>query len=146
MSFMELQTRRGDWYEVDGNDGGAIIPADLVACSIGTGHVFERGKDGAFPGLSRALGPYYIGGADSIYSVELVRGWCARYSAPGYMDCTDWCGPYPTEREAVDECKRLFGEDEDDGANSDTDDTDTADTADAPSAPTLDDLLGQGRN
>lgn len=27
-------------------------------------------------------------------------GWYARLSAPGYLDCTDWVGPFETEEEA----------------------------------------------
>jgi len=27
-------------------------------------------------------------------------GWYFRLSAPGYLDCTDWTGPYETEEEA----------------------------------------------
>jgi hypothetical protein len=35
-----------------------------------------------------------------VSEVEEVTGWWARLSAPGYMDATDWVGPYETEREA----------------------------------------------
>ena len=27
-------------------------------------------------------------------------GWYARLSAPGYLDCTDWSGPFDSEKEA----------------------------------------------
>ena len=32
---------------------------------------------------------------------RLGKGWGARLSAPGYLDCTDWVGPFPTENEAL---------------------------------------------
>jgi hypothetical protein len=32
--------------------------------------------------------------------VECERGVFCRLSAPGYMDCTDWMGPYNTHSEA----------------------------------------------
>jgi hypothetical protein len=28
-------------------------------------------------------------------------GWYGRLSAPGYLDCTEWSGPYKTEEEAL---------------------------------------------
>lgn len=28
--------------------------------------------------------------------------WYSRLSAPGYLDCTDWQGPYETEDEALE--------------------------------------------
>ena len=34
---------------------------------------------------------------------RLGKGWCARLSAPGYLDCTEWCGPCATEKEALRE-------------------------------------------
>ena len=35
---------------------------------------------------------------------ELAAGWYYRLSAPGYLDKTDWTGPYDTEREAERAC------------------------------------------
>jgi hypothetical protein len=32
---------------------------------------------------------------------RLEQGWYARLSAPGYLDCTDWSGPYESERDAL---------------------------------------------
>ena len=32
---------------------------------------------------------------------EDLAGYYFRLSAPGYMDCTEWSGPYQTEEEAV---------------------------------------------
>ncbi len=39
------------------------------------------------------------------------RGWYARLSAPGYTDCTDWSGPYASEREAHEALSDMFGDD-----------------------------------
>jgi len=33
-------------------------------------------------------------------SFEKIEGWFARLSAPGYLDSTDWSGPFETEKEA----------------------------------------------
>lgn len=55
---------------------------------------------------------------------EARAGWYSRLSAPGYMDCTDWDGPYPTESEAAQACADTFdicvecsGDDWDDNGN-----------------------------
>ena len=34
-------------------------------------------------------------------SWEKTSGWFARWSAPGYLDATEWMGPYDTEEEAI---------------------------------------------
>lgn len=39
---------------------------------------------------------------------EPEEGWYARLSAPGYMDCTDWTGPYPRAWQALREVCRLY--------------------------------------
>lgn len=39
------------------------------------------------------------------------EGWFYRLSAPGYMDCTDWSGPYASEVEAARACVSEYGDD-----------------------------------
>ncbi len=34
----------------------------------------------------------------------------ARLSAPGYLDCTDWVGPYLFESQAIEALYEMFGE------------------------------------
>lgn len=34
---------------------------------------------------------------------EAKKGWYSRLSAPGYLDCTDWQGPYATEVASIRE-------------------------------------------
>lgn len=36
-------------------------------------------------------------------------GWYSRLSAPGYLDCTDWFGPYETEDEAWTALYEAYG-------------------------------------
>jgi hypothetical protein len=35
-------------------------------------------------------------------------GWFHRLSAPGYLDCTDWCGPFDTRGEAEEACAEVY--------------------------------------
>ncbi len=73
--------------------------------------------------VSEGCGP--IRKPDDLESITLKTAWGARYSAPGYLDCTDWCLG-ETEDEAVAKCKELYGsdddeEDEEDDTNDDSD-------------------------
>lgn len=49
-------------------------------------------------------------------SIEHVTGkyWC-RLSAPGYMDCTDWSGPFNTLEEAKAEIESMWDVDSESG-------------------------------
>ena len=38
---------------------------------------------------------------DNRYLIDFTTGYGARLSAPGYLDCTDWC-VFDTEQEAID--------------------------------------------
>ena len=49
---------------------------------------------------------------------EIEAGWYGRLSAPGYLDCTDWQGPYTTADEAL---KDVMDEYEVDGEGNPTD-------------------------
>ena len=35
-------------------------------------------------------------------------GWYGRLSAPGYLDCTDWSGPYQSEEEAEEALNDMY--------------------------------------
>jgi hypothetical protein len=74
MAFMELDvTERCDWYEIDGDNGITYVPVNVV----GVGRDVINMRD------------YYDG--SRIDSVKIVHNqYGARYSAPGYMDQTDW--------------------------------------------------------
>lgn len=46
-----------------------------------------------------------------VEDVETVFGYFARLSAPGYLDSTDWCGPFTTEKAARRYLNKLYLED-----------------------------------
>lgn len=94
MAFMRPAAEFGDWILVDTSHGTEIVPADLVK-----------------EPTAESLADYIEG---EFYSAEVKRGtWCARLSAPGYMDCTPWQGPYPTEAEALADLAATYGDEAD---------------------------------
>lgn len=88
--FMQLQTYHGHFQRINNTSEGDILTPEEYA---------------EYPGNEEAAAAYNVEPED----VETVFGWFARYSAPGYMDCTDWMGPYDTEEEAAKECKEMYG-------------------------------------
>ena len=93
MSHMEKQVDYCTMYDVDTDCGSFLVPGDLV----GDNPSPEDFRD-------------YVDGEPEDFT--RVKGWFARLSAPGYMDCTDWIGPYDTEEEAIEELDALYGEEE----------------------------------
>ena len=53
--------------------------------------------------------PVDAGAPDDAYDVDTATGWFCRLSAPGYMDATDWSGPYATEEEAREAIREDHG-------------------------------------
>lgn len=80
--FMQPEIIEQDWYRVETSDGTWWVPDDCV------GNIIEDLEEFAS----------YVEGKPQSY--EKVHGFGARLSAPGYMDCTEWC-VFKTEEEAV---------------------------------------------
>ena len=78
--FMELQAIQEEFVEYEVNDETFMIPAEYEDIIPGIGRVLER----------------YTG------------KWFSRASAPGYLDCTIWLGPFDTEAEAMAEIQEYF--------------------------------------
>ena len=53
--------------------------------------------------------PVDAGAPEDAHDVDTVSGWFCRLSAPGYMDATDWSGPYDTEEEAREAIREGYG-------------------------------------
>lgn len=108
MSHMQTQVRYGSWLRVDTREGTDFIEADslyriLQSLGVEEGVVYDVDSpqwDHVLPRIREFF-------MDDPYSVELVDGWGARMSAPGYMDCTDWC-VFPTKEEAEEYLKDYY--------------------------------------
>ena len=83
MGFMEMQVFKGDGWEVETDNGSVASPdwdapdLDEIRAAIGTEKRIFLGDLGAC----------------EIHSVTYLSAkttWWGRYSAPGYLDCTDW--------------------------------------------------------
>lgn len=83
MEFMQKQINYNRWFIVETNQGTEAILQDLI------GKTLNPSK--------KELQPFIEG--NEIYSVNVVDGYGARLSAPGYLDCTEWV-VFETEEQA----------------------------------------------
>jgi hypothetical protein len=90
MAFMERETLLTDWFEVDTTMGTCWVPTDVAH--------------------EDALDDFVEGEIHEVTRRD--QCWGARLSAPGYMDCTDWCGGFATEEEAEAYLVEMYGDDE----------------------------------
>ena len=86
--FMQKQIVTMTAYIVETSDGTEIVPENCGVNGESDLHNYVNGLE--------------------IYEVNKAQGFYARLSAPGYMDCTDWIGPYDTEQEAMTELDNLY--------------------------------------
>lgn len=94
MAFMKKQVVHDLFLVVDTSAGGFSFPADVVGVTT----EFSVDAEGASTALLASVGEHVEG---KVYSVCSVRGWFARWSAPGYLDATEWSGPFSSEEEAA---------------------------------------------
>ena len=64
---------------------------------------------------------------DGACNVVKARGWYCRLSASGYMDCTDWDGPFTSQLRAEEHLVETHDDGNDDDAE-ETNDTDSDDS------------------
>lgn len=103
MAFMQREvTEPQTWLKIYGNHGITFVPIDALGSNRKS---FLLLSDKAKLSTAQV---YYEGTPDS---TELVKGFGARFSAPGYLDCTPW-SVFDTENEAN---AYLDSEDEDGG-------------------------------
>lgn len=113
--FMGVETIEGTWYEVE-HDHTDYVPADLIGEIDGLDkdgdevEADELGED-ARGELWAAVKDYIeCRRPDRLVRVIRREGWGARFSAPGYMDATEWVGVYDTEEEAEAEVREQHGD------------------------------------
>lgn len=91
MSFMSVETFHGKMMQFEGRNGIDIVPLDVAG--ITRDALVKESK--GFP-----------------IEESVISGIFARMSAPGYMDCTDWSGPYDTEDAAREDMRAMYGDDD----------------------------------
>ena len=97
MGFMRPIAEKMTVYRVDTDAGTFNVPADALF----SGDFDARGR------VRRDKIIAYTEGS-KVFSVRKVRGWFAHLSAPGYMDQTEWDGPYKTKKKALDAVKGAY--------------------------------------
>ena len=106
MAFMNYEiTNKQDWWQVEDNG------TNFYPCAY-----FRREEVFKMHDLDS-------GATDDLEKVTRIKGYGARLSAPGYLDCTEW-GVYDTKAEAKAALDEMYGDD--DEANEADDDEEEA--------------------
>lgn len=104
MSFMQPFAEYGTWYVLDGDAGGLLVSVEVA----GELPMDPDNPEYVVDENLWELADYY--GGSNIVEARVVKGWAARLSAPGYLDCTDWIGVYDTEALALAELESVYGD------------------------------------
>ena len=84
---MDIETKQSVWTVIDGTNGVTIYPDEIS--------ILEAIEDHGFQG---------------IYSIEVENGWAARYTMPGFLDCTEWVGVFQDEESAISTIEDMYSE------------------------------------
>lgn len=101
MGFMSRYTYHGSYARVETTRGDYIVPWN---------HCPDPTREELAQYAPEGIG---IIDADDITSVENHTGWYGRYSADGYLDCTDW-ETADSEEELAEMLDDLYGDFDDD--------------------------------
>ena len=103
MPFMKPQAVNQTMLHVETYNGTEYVPAELV------------GENPSAEDLQDYVHGEILLTDEGTPDMVREEGFYARFSANGFMDCTDWCGPRPSEEEALaylaethDVCPRCF--------------------------------------
>lgn len=114
MSFMQKQVELGEWILVDVSGETTVIPLEVVASAFNLRTADNKRRDLEWSDVESYVA-WHGDGEPEHLDIEIKYGWCARLSAPGYMDCSEWSGPYRSEGEALAALESMYPEDEEDG-------------------------------
>lgn len=79
--FMRPNIVQISMVEIDTTDGVVMLPVDHL--------------------------PLEVSNVTKVTAIHADK-WFSRLSAPGYLDCTDWIGPFDDEREALEALFQLY--------------------------------------
>lgn len=97
MGFMQARAERFEMLVVETTAGTEQVPLDLV------------GEAGDPKDLHDYVEGTVLLDSDGAPDTVVEDGWWARFTAPGYLDCTSWVGPYETETEALEALAESYG-------------------------------------
>jgi hypothetical protein len=97
MSFMQPEAVQMVMYHIETNVGTEYVPEDVC------GHIgLDMHPDDVYEQVEG-----YLEGSE-VNDFVRYEGWYGRLSASGYMDCTDWMGPYATSEDALAAVKEEY--------------------------------------
>ena len=116
---MEKQVEQGLWIEVDGPNGVDAFPADLVAghwaWDVGTTYARPENAteddNDTWELMCQSVSDYTEN--REIWTITIRKGYGARLSAPGYMDCTPW-SVFDSAEEAEEYLAEQYGDEDED--------------------------------
>lgn len=109
MPFMEPQIVEDDWIVTDSKHGGQVIPLDVLGTK-GAAELqdiikrIDAGDDDAKDEATALLDDYLEPGTTRLDDVVIEHAFGFRFSAPGYMDASEW-ELFDTEAEAVEHAR-----------------------------------------
>lgn len=112
MPFMQVEVSGPEeWIILDGPCGGELIPCDVCG-HLPTYAEFADEYEGDnldedYADACFAVVRDYCENPE-VMEIEQVSGYAGRLSAPGYLDCTEWLGPFDSAEEARREVLSLY--------------------------------------
>ncbi len=91
MSFMERELTGKELFAVC-NDGEFFIPIEQLGITLP-----DENTPDYLENCKKLLGDFLPCG--EVYSISVIKGYGARLSAPGFLDCTEWA-VFTNKREA----------------------------------------------
>lgn len=107
---MELQIEYGQWITGDSRIGGFVLPLSLVNEGQFRKLLEAAAETGDYNEVLEAIQDY-LEYRTEVWDVEIVSGYGARLSEPGYLDCTEW-SVFPTAEEAREYMTNMYDLDE----------------------------------
>ena len=105
MPFMEPQAVFLKMITVETTDGTERVPVSVPSAY---GDVAIAGSEPTPESLSQYLeGKPLLDDEGDFRDISEEEGWYARFSAPGYLDCTDYIGPQASAEAALDDLAEM---------------------------------------
>ena len=111
MSFMqeEISIKQDGWQIETQDNGTCFLPCDVQSVPdwLARGVTVDQNDALIFDALVSLISDYIP--AHHIQSIEAIKPrYFARMSAPGYLDCADWCA-FNTIKEAREHLRDMYG-------------------------------------